>query len=481
MKHIVQSIVFFIIFHSAVSAQHIVSVTEKGSYTKQQIISLFNIPLIKYGVKFYKVTYTSSDAKGKPDTLSGLLVVPNDAGSVYPALVYQHGTSDCKTCVPSRLGTSGGEEGQLGLLFAGMGFVSLLPDYVGMGDGRGFQTYVHAATTVSATDDMLTAVRSWMPDNGISTNNQLFITGYSQGGYASMVFHEGMQKKYGASSVTAAAHLSGPYDLYGIMRNLIISEKAYFYPAYIPNTFLGMNEVDNYYQNLEDFFKPEYISDISNYYNGKIKLSELNTRLIQKLTTNTGASVGGRLIRPEILEEIKTNPDYWINTVLSKNDAYKWVPESPTRLFYCKADDQVPYLNSIVARDSMYSRGANPNTLIVTDVNSNADHGQCVTPALTQTLLFFLTYQSITTSTQDVQISGLNVYPNPAQDKIFVEGKLNQADVIIWDMSGHQRIVLQNTDLHDGINVTSLESGIYIMTLSDDNGAIDNKKIVIKR
>jgi len=320
-----------------------------------------------------------------------------------------------------------------------------------------------------------------MPDNGISTNNQLFITGYSQGGYASMVFHEGMQKKYGASSVTAAAHLSGPYDLYGIMRNLIISEKAYFYPAYIPNTFLGMNEVDNYYQNLEDFFKPEYISDISSYYNGKIKLSELNTRLIQKLTTNTGASVGGRLIRPEILEEIKTNPDYWINTVLSKNDAYKWVPESPSRLFYCKADDQVPYLNSIVARDSMYSRGANPNTLIVTDVNSNADHGQCVTPALTQTLLFFLTYQSITTSTQDVQISGLNVYPNPAQDKIFVDGKLNQADVIIWDMSGRQRIVLQNTDLHDGINVTSLESGIYIMTLSDDNGAIDNKKIVIKR
>lgn len=106
--------------------------------------------------------------------------MPDDLKFTYPKLIYQHGTSDCKKCIPSSYGVNGGEEGQLGLLFAGLGYVSILPDYVGMGEGRGFQTYVHDATTVSATKDMLAACESWTTQNGVFTNDQLFITGYSQ-------------------------------------------------------------------------------------------------------------------------------------------------------------------------------------------------------------------------------------------------------------------------------------------------------------
>lgn len=480
MRYLIQILAVFFIMNTAASAQEIVSITEGGKYTKQQITSIFSIPLISYGAKYYKVTYKSVDAKGALDTLSGLLVVPDNANFTYPTLVYQHGTSDCKTCVPSRFGVSGGEEGQLGLLFAGLGYVSILPDYVGMGDGRGFQTYVHAATTVSATEDMVNAIRSWVPDNGISINDQLFITGYSQGGYASMAYQESMQEKYGAKYVTGAAHLSGPYSISGVMRDLILGEDTYFFPAYVPNTVMGMNEVYEFYDHLDEFFRPEYVDDIQSYYDGNLSLTNLNSRLIQKLIANTGASVGGRLIRQDVLDAIISDPENRVNEILKENDVYKWKPESPTRIFYCKADDQVPYLNSIVARDSMYARGASESILVVTDVNSNADHGGCVTPALTQTLLFFLGLQKITTSTQNVEPSMLvHVYPNPAQDKIFITGNSENVDVIIWDMDGRQRIVTQDIASEEGINVSGLQSGLYIITLSDRNGVIANKKIII--
>ncbi len=483
MKQLVQTLILFFIFYNAASAQEIISVTENGHYTKESISAAFNLPLVRYGATFYKVNYTSPDAKGALDTLSGLLVVPDEENLVYPVLVYQHGTSDCKTCVPSRFGSNGGSEGQIGLLFAGMGFVSLLPDFVGMGDARGFQTYVHASTTFSATDDMVNAIRDWAPDNDLSLNNQLFITGYSQGGYASMVFQQGMQQKYGASSVTAATHLSGPYSLSGAMRDLMLGEDIYLAPAFIAVTVLGMNEVYGFYNKLEDIFNTAYIADIQSYYNNAISLSTLNERLLVKLVTNTGILLIKGLFRADVLDAIVNDPEHPVNQILRENDAYKWTPESPTRIFYCKGDDIVPYQNSVIARDSMYARGADQNTLIVSDVDSNGDHSTCVTPTLTQTLLFFLIYQSITTSTQNtLEDNSINVYPNPAQDILYIDG-YNDTDihVIVWDMDARQRIVKDYNDTRASIDVSSLESGMYILTLVGKEGLITNKKIIINR
>jgi Secretion system C-terminal sorting domain/Prolyl oligopeptidase family len=478
-----RSFILFVIFCVSsylVTGQSLVSATLNGSRTKAQITSLFSLNLVRNGAKFYKISYTSKDAKGQPDTLSGLMVIPDDLRFTYPTLVYQHGTSDCKKCVPSSFGTQGGEEGQLGLLFAGLGYVAVLPDYVGMGDGRGFQTYVHDATTVSATEDMMKAVKEWTAQNGVVTNDQLFITGYSQGGYASMSYHQHVQKTSGAAAVTAAAHLSGPYSLSGVMRDLILGEAAYNYPAYVPNTVLGFNEVYNIYNDLGEFFKPEYVDDIKSYYNGTLSLFNMNTMLAQKLITNTGASVGGRLIRDDVMAEIRSNPNHRINQILKENDLYRWKPESPTRIFYCKADDQVPYLNSIVARDSMYARGTSNSILQVVDVNSTANHGTCVSPALTNSLLFFLSFQRITTSTQDGTIGDVvTLYPNPTSDYISIKGDVEVTQVIIWDLDGRQRMnTLYSNDI---VSTKDLESGTYIVTLINDNGVISNEKLVIQR
>lgn len=465
----------FLVFSA--TSQEIVSVTLKGSRTKAQLVSQFSNPLMKNGAKYYTVLYTSLDAKGQKDTLSGLMAVPDDLRYKYPRIIYQHGTSDCKTCVPSRYGASGGEEGQLALVGAGLGFIAFLPDYVGMGNGRGFQTYVHAETIHKATDDFLAAADSWLQNNQVYRNDQLFITGYSQGGYASMAYHKFAEEN--GKTVTAASHLSGPYSLSGVMRDLILGDTPYFFPAYLPNTALGFQEVyGDLYNQLTDVFKPEFASDIQQYYNGAIGLFALNTRLIGKLNSQFGASVAKNMLQPAFLADLQNNPSNRINEVLKENDVFDWAPKAPTKIYYCKADDQVPYLNSLAARDAMLAKGA--TNVEVTDLNPNADHSACFNPALTSTIIFFLGFQNISVATSDLTLGQqVIVTPNPAMDKINVHYPGNIASYQIFDMNG--RLVKEGNGRGietQEIDVFNLSPSMYILRVNGADQHIIDSKLV---
>lgn len=482
MRSYFSLILTLIVCSSSLIAQEIVSVDQLGSKSKTELNTLFNNPLIRNGTTYYKVDYTSVDANGTADTLSGLMAIPDDSSSRYPILVYQHGTSDCKTCVPSRYGQTGGEEGEEGLLFAGLGYVTFLPDYVGMGDGRGFQTYVHAATSYSATLDMLYAVRKWTADHDVLTNDQLFITGYSQGGYSSMAFQKGMQENFGAKSVSAASHMSGPYSLSGVMRDLILSDQTYFVPAYIPNTVLGMNAVYHVFDSIPQFFKPGYATDIQQYYDGKIGLIDLNTKLITRLLNQAGAIVPKNMIREDILDSIVNRPDYIMNKILKENDVCNWKPESPTEILYCRADNQVPYLNSIVALDSMYARGADSVLVKAIDVFSAGSHATCVTPAFKETIRFFASYQSISsTKTSKQKYQSIAISPNPAHTTIFInDSHQDNVNVSIWDLNGRERAVYSQNNISKGIDISRLENGLYIVRVTDNTGNTFTTKLIVQ-
>jgi hypothetical protein len=99
-------------------------------------------------------------------------------------LSYQHGTIFQDSDAPSSFLTSA--EGLAGAVFAAIGFIAVLPDYIGYGDSTALlHPYVHAATLASATVDMNRAARVFFKEPGINavTNGQLFLAGYSEGGY----------------------------------------------------------------------------------------------------------------------------------------------------------------------------------------------------------------------------------------------------------------------------------------------------------
>lgn len=273
MKKCLPFLLLVFLASGSLSAQNLISATLLGSRTKAQLTAQFNVPLVQYGAKFYRLKYTTTAINGTLDTVSGLLAVPDNLNKVYPRLVYQHGTSGSKLDVPSYTATSG--EGTIGVLLAGLGYVTLAPDYLGLGISKGFHPYVHAASEASVAIDLLRAADQYTLQNGIHTNAQLFITGYSQGGHAAMALHRAIeQDSTHEFTVTAAAPMSGPYSISGVMRNLILTDAVYYYPAYIPNTALSYQTVyGNIFTQPSDIFRPAYAGVITQFYAGQITLT----------------------------------------------------------------------------------------------------------------------------------------------------------------------------------------------------------------
>ncbi|HAD10946.1 MAG TPA: hypothetical protein DCF33_00765 [Saprospirales bacterium] len=467
----------------SLNAQNLVSVTFLGQKTKAQLLQEFNnLPFIQFGARYYQVAYTTLSVQGVPDTATGLLAIPDQPGRIYPRLVYQHGTSGSKQDVPSVNVLSGGE-GIVGTLFAGLGYVAFLPDYLGLGPtSKGFHPYVHAASEAWAAMDMLRAGATWLEQEQVATNDQLFITGYSQGGHGAMALHRAMEQDPAEEfTVTAAAPLSGPYSISGVMRDLILNDTVYYYPAYIPNTALSYQTVyGNLFTDLTDVFKPVYASMIGQFYNNTISLSELNSLLIGALTAYEGDSRPFRMLQPALVQAVQTNPAHPINLALDDNDTYDkgWLPEAPFRLFYCMGDDQVPFRNSLLARDSFLAKGV--TNFQIQDVLPTGDHGECYVPAMTGTIIFFLGLQQIgTVGTETPEnILQISLAPNPADQYLTVSGITHPGRYDILDYYG-KTVQSGNISGEDQtLLLKPLPSGVYLFRVETSSGYATEKLVV---
>ncbi len=460
----------------ATQAQELIDFQLKGSFTQQQLALQYG-PLVQNGVRLYKLRYTTLDVQGVPDTASGLLIVPiRSPSQALPLLCAMHGTVDSRSDVPSNL--QGGYE--LGVVFGGLGYVTAMPDYLGLGDSRGFHPYVHAASEASAGVDMLFAARMYAAQQGLLLNEQVFVTGYSQGGHAAMALHQTLEQDYPDEfSVTAAAPLSGPYSISTVMRSLILGEEPYNFVAYVPYTLLSYDLAYGLFERIEDAFKEPYAAWIKEFRQEGITLSTLNDRLIMRLTQDVGAPIARYMFQDSVLNEVATNLEHPFNIALSNNDTYRWAPIAPTRLFYCQADDQVPFRNSVVADSVMNLLGA--VDVLSNDVNPMADHGGCVFPAVLNTVLFFAAYQQIITSVATRKYYDvLDVYPNPAREVLFIRNAPDQALAQLFDSSGRlQRSTqLQNGDNY--LNISGLQNGLYVLRLTTAAG-IQTGKVLISQ
>ena len=72
--------------------------------------------------------------------------------------------------------------------------------------------------------------------------------------------------------------------------------------------------------------------------------------------------------------------------------------------------------------------------------------------------------------------NSFSVFPNPAQDKLFIKSSLNNFDsVSICDVNG--RIVLNKTSVSNEIDISNLKSGMYFIIIESSEGNITKKFI----
>lgn len=468
-------------FVVSLPAQQLVSDTLLGSRTKVELTSQFNLPFFQFDVKYYRITYTTKNVQGVLDTVSGLVVIPNDTTKIFPRLVYQHGFANLKLDVPSFNVSQIGGEGSIGLLFGGLGYVSLLPDYLGMGTAKGFHPAFHAASEASTALDMLRAFKQFITKyKGIRVNNQLFVTGYSEGGHAAMALQRSIET--GLTNefvVTAAAHSSGPYSMGEVMRSWTITDSVNTNVAWLPLTVLSYQSAyGNIYNQLTDVFKAAYAIPISQYYAGTIDARQMGIQLAALLMNNEGSLRPYRMFQPAFQQAILTNPNHPYNVALKLNDTYTWKAKAPTRLYYCKADEVIPYTNAIFAKDTMTALLA--TDLMTSDVNTNASHLDCVTNALTNTVFFFIVYQQVTNfvlATNNPTVESLEMYPNPATQSVILRNLTNSGKFSITDINGRVRLEEKVFGTEHVVDLSSLENGIFFVRYVTEGKVMQGKLI----
>ncbi len=452
------STVFAVLFlvQIALGSDHLHQVDHIKDVSAQEIAAELGIN-VPYGVAFYKMTYHTTGSDGLPDIASGLVVIPDVSGHDPSLIIYHHGTSIAPDRVPSSLNLDYEAYTYMG----GMGFAVIAPDYLGMGESRGFHPYVHKTTLASASLDMLKAFYEWTDQGNGQVDEKLFITGYSQGGFAGMATHELLETHYGdVYPVTAAAHLSGPYSLSGVMRDLMFSEQNYDYPGFIPYAIIGFQEVyGDLYDDLSEIFRDIFVPPIASFSQGEINLAEVTLLMILLNQQEFGNRHPVNFFNPDLVQAMNENEDHYLNQLLFENDTYRWAPGAPTRIWYCDGDNMVPPQNSVVAAEAMIALGA--WDLQWENLGSNLDHGDCAVPAILATVDFFNSFQE--TSIDAIsQVPAITVYPNPASQHIHLQGIPDGAMLQILDLSG--RVITEAR--HSGsLYVGHLARGAYLLRI----------------
>ncbi len=477
MKKFYLSLSILLITLQAVKAQEVVSATFLTSYDLEYFTNELEIIFAQNGVDLYRVNYTTQNLEGALDTASGLVCIPKVEGFNLPLISYGHGTVGSRFDVPSYL--SG--EHTLPAIYSSMGAVCVSADYLGLGDNDGIHPYVHADSEAWVGLDLIIAVESFLAEEmDLNLNDQLFVTGYSQGGHAAMALHRLLETEADIE-VTLAMPMSGPYSISTGMKDLLISDEEYDYVAYLASTAVSYHEVyGTIFPNddMTQFFKQPYADIIQKYVNEEEDLFEVNQELIDSLISIEGGSFPKLMIFDEIVEAVLADDNHPVNIALRDNDVYDWAPNADTRLLYCQADDQVAFENSIIARDKMLENGAQQVTAI--DLNPDFDHNECVTPAATNFVLSFL-FLANPTSVSDLPDVAFNIYPNPSQGGIRITAKelTSSFDVEIFSLSGALKKKVDNVHSGDLIN-TNLSSGLYILYVNDESGkCLAHRKIVI--
>jgi dipeptidyl aminopeptidase/acylaminoacyl peptidase len=133
-----------------------------------------------------------------------------------PIVVYAHGTAAERAYNIADITDADNGEGLLiAAVFAAQGYIVVAPNYAGYDSSTlDHHPFLNADQQARDVEDALTAARSALPTRfapDVSDSGQLFITGYSQGGYVAMATHRLLQAS--GTAVAASAPMSGPYAL----------------------------------------------------------------------------------------------------------------------------------------------------------------------------------------------------------------------------------------------------------------------------
>lgn len=325
-----------------------------------------SVPGGQYPVSSRKLIYKTVTPDGRLINASGMLAYPvKPAGASSPLLSFQHATIFKDEDAPS----SNPSTNQALLALAATGYIAVMVDYIGYAESGNEEvhTFVLAEALAAAVIDMLRAARHFLAANNIATNGQLFLTGYSEGGYATLAAQREMEQNLASEfSITASMPAAGPYDMTATIQGMV-GQSTNANPELLGFVFKAY---DYWYRlnRLDSVFQAPYASVIASYYDGTHSSSDTRNALTTSMAD---------LFTPEFRSNFLGSGETTLKAYLRVNDIYNWAPRTPTRFFHGQEDTVVPYTNATTAVASMTAAGAT-NVGLVDCIAIPRGHEQCV-------------------------------------------------------------------------------------------------------
>lgn len=303
-------------------------------------------PPAKFAVDIYRVNYASTipEMGHRPTRASGMIAIPQIKGTApFDLVSYQHGTVFGKLEVPSHCFVpknqnpqyEGSFENRLVVAsFAGQGFIVIAADYFGFGDSKDPDGYTAKESHQQACLDMLLTAQKFLHERDMTVGN-LYLSGWSLGGYVTLAFLEKLELETDIS-VKAASTASAPSDLFAAVNGFLYHARKLdaswlntiiLYTAFAYDKYYGIP--------VENVIRKEHLDVCRKLYQRDFSSVEEFIRLAKKVPANLH----------ELLRSEYSNPRFFANSAygkkLKENTVYRWLMRSHTHTFYGLSDEAI--------------------------------------------------------------------------------------------------------------------------------------------
>lgn len=223
-------------------------------------------------VKVHRMTYDTIGGNEEKTTSSGMFMLPHGdspaCSGPRPVMLYARSTNpdiafDLSQFVadPSNPATS---EAVLVLAaFASKGYAVVAPNYAGYADSTlGYHPYADEKQQSTEMIDALEHVRTYAETLGADLSSQLFVTGFSQGGYVGMATHKALEAK--GETVTASLLISGPYAVLDFIDSIMAGYVILGSTTYFPMVLTAAKKSNAIYDDPSEVYDAAYANFAEN-------------------------------------------------------------------------------------------------------------------------------------------------------------------------------------------------------------------------
>ena len=335
-------------------------------------------------VKVVSLNYLTPGVKNDTTNASGVLLIPTGTAAACTApsalVAYAKGTDVQK---PRTLAIpADGETFLLTAIYAAQGYSVVATDYIGYAkSGYSFHPYLHADSEASSVLDSVRAARAASKFLGYNLSGKTMLTGYSQGGHASMAAHRAGELEAAAEmNIVAGAHLAGPYNLSGSLSSPgAIAGYQFFIPLLITSWQKIYGTV---YTDVKAVFKAPYSDYVENLLPTSLTLDGKTLDYTTLITSGklpfgaTPAAARDALMQAAFVADVATNKSNGVYLAAVKNDLLGWTPKAKTLLCGGAGDPTVPpSLHQAVLKADFDKRAVTTVTSVDVDATIQAVYG----------------------------------------------------------------------------------------------------------